>query len=245
MKTERLPLRANLFVMKLAWWKILASLILMAVIIAGFTIQTPMLESGGLLQTIRNLFFHVPMWFNMVFFFFISFFYAIRYLKGFNPEYDVRSIEFAKIGVFFSVLGMITGMEWANYTWTTQTGQGGPWTGDPKQICAAIAMLIYFAYFILRGGIKDEEKRGRISAVYNIFACVLMVPLIFIIPRMVDSLHPGSEGGNPAMNPKHLDPLMRAVFYPAVIGWFLLGLWFYNIKIRMRRLQQQLLDRAD
>ena len=231
--------------MKLAWWKILSAVLLTYVIIAGFTIHTPTLESGGLLQTIRNLFFHVPMWFNMVFFFSISFYYAIRYLRGFNPEFDARSVEFAKIGIFFSVLGMITGMEWANFTWTTKTGRGGPWTGDPKQICAAIAMLIYFAYFILRGGMKDEEKRGRISAVYNIFAFVLMVPLIYIIPRMVDSLHPGSEGGNPGMNPKDLDPMMRLVFYPAVIGWFLLGLWFYNLKIRMRRLNHQLQEHTD
>lgn len=228
--------------MKLAWWKILSAVLLLYVIIAGFTIQTPSLSSGGLLQTIRNLFFHVPMWFNMVFFFTISFYFAIRYLSGFHPEFDAKSVEFAKVGAFFSVLGMITGMEWANYTWSAQTGKGGPWTGDPKQICAAIAMLIYFAYFILRSGIKDEEKRGRISAVYNIFAFVLMIPLIYIIPRMVDSLHPGSEGGNPGMNPKDLDPTMRLVFYPAVIGWFLLGLWFYNLKIRMRRLRERQLD---
>jgi heme exporter protein C len=80
---------------------------------------------------------------------------------------------------------------------------------------------------------KDEEKRARISAVYNIFAFALMIPLLFVLPRMVDSLHPGA-GGNPGFNAYDLDNGMRLVFYPAIIGWFLLGLWITQLKVRIR-----------
>ena len=41
-----------------------------------------------------------------------------------------------------------------------------------------------------------------------------MVPLIFVLPRMGDSLHPGS-GGNPGFNTYDLNTQMRWVFYPA------------------------------
>lgn len=125
---------------------------------------------------------------------------------------------------------MITGMEWANYSW------GEPWSNDPKQLGTAMCMLIYFAYLILRGGMKDEEKRAKLSAVYNIFAFALMIPLLWILPRMVDSLHPGN-GGNPGFNSYDLDRNMRLVFYPAVIGWFLLGLWMATLSIRLKLVQ--------
>ena len=92
-------------------------------------------------------------------------------------------------------------------------------------------MLIYFAYLVLRNGIKDDEKRAKISAVYTIFAFSLMIPLIFVLPRMVDSLHPGN-GGNPGFNAYDLDNRMRMIFYPAVIGWFLLGKWISELKYR-------------
>ncbi len=219
------------------WWKGLSVVLLFYTIIAGFLISTPVLGEGGLYESIRNIFFHVPMWFNMTLLFLIACGYSIAYLRTFNPEYDIKAAEFTKIGLLFSILGMLTGMEWANFTWSDKTGRSGPWTGDPKQLCAALCMLIYFAYIILRDGIKDEEKRGRIAAVYHIFASALMIPLIFIIPRLVYSLHPGGSEGNPALNPDHLDPKMRLVFWPGVIGWFLLSLWITNIKLRIRLYQ--------
>src|SRR2546421_230032 len=82
---------------------------------------------------------------------------------------------------------------------------------------------IYFAYMVLRDSIPDIDKRARISAVYNIFAYALLFPTIWIIPRLLPSLHPGGENGNPALNFKDIDDSMRLVFYPAVIGWTLLG----------------------
>jgi heme exporter protein C len=166
------------------------------------------------------------MWFTMILLFGISFAYALKYLRTGDLKYDIYSVEFTKVGVFFSIMGMVTGMEWAKYTW------GEPWSNDPKQLATAVCMLMYFAYLILRGGLKDEEKRAKISSVYNVFAFALMIPLLFILPRMVDSLHPGN-GGNPGFNSYDLDSRMRMVFYPAVIGWFLLGYWMTTLRIRV------------
>ena len=127
------------------------------------------------------------------------------------------------------VLGLVTGSIWATYTW------GEPWSNDPKQIAIAIALLIYFAYLVLRNAIPDIDKRAKVSAVYNIFAYFIYIPLIMILPRMVESLHPGGKGveGNPGLNGADLDATMRLVFWPAVIGWTLLGAWISTLDIRL------------
>ncbi|MEZ5016682.1 MAG: cytochrome c biogenesis protein CcsA [Flavipsychrobacter sp.] len=209
--------------MRESWWKILCVALLAYAIIGGLLLPVP--ARFILNETIRNLYYHVPMWFTMILLFGVAFYHALVYLLKGNLVSDIRSAQYTKVGIFFSILGMVTGMEWAQYTW------GEPWSNDPKQLGTAICMLIYFAYLILRSGIKDDEKRAKISAVFNIFAFALMIPLIFVLPRMVDSLHPGN-GGNPGFNAYDLNSKMRMVFYPAVIGWFLLGLWIANLRIR-------------
>lgn len=218
------------------WWKIVAIILLAYTVVGGFLLRVPRLSVVN--ETIRALYFHVPMWFGMVAMFLVSTFYAIRQLRNPIKENDVMSFEFANIGLVFGLLGIFTGMVWANYTW------GTPWHGDPKQNGAAIACLIYLAYFVLRGSLNNEEQRARISAVYNIFAFAAMIPLIFIIPRMTSSMHPGS-GGNPGFNMYDLDSRMRMVFYPAIVGWILLGVWIATVRIRLRKIEEIILDIED
>ncbi len=192
-------------------------------IVGGLLLPVPHLDI--LNETIRNLYFHVPMWFTMIVLFACAFYYSIKYLRTSDLRDDIFATQYTNTGIFFSILGMLTGMEWAKFTW------GEWWSNDPKQLGTAMCMLIYFAYGILRSGIKDEEKRAKISAVYNVFAFAMMIPLIFILPRMVDSLHPGN-GGNPAFAKYDLDKYMRMVFYVAVPGWILMGVWIATLKIR-------------
>ena len=87
----------------------------------------------------------------------------------------------------------------------------------------------------LRGSIEDEIKRARIASVYGIFAFILMLVFIMVLPRMTDSLHPGN-GGNPAFSQYDLDSTMRTVFYPAIIAWALLASWITDIRIRIHKL---------
>ena len=211
------------------WWKILCFILLMYTCTMGFLVEIPTLD-GRMQQTVRNLFFHVPMWFCMQTLFIVSVIYAIRYLHNPNPRYDHYSLEFARTGVVFGVLGLITGAIWANYQW------GAAWSGDPKQNGAAIAILIYLAYFVLRGSLTDIDKRSRIGAVYNIFAFAMLFPTIWILPRLTESLHPGGQGseGNPGLNPNDTTAAMEMVFLPAIIGWILLGVWIASLRTRLR-----------
>jgi len=215
------------------WLKITTVILLAYTIVAGLLFDVPRLNIVN--ETIRALYFHVPMWFGMVVLFCVSTVYAIQYLRNPTIQKNINSVEFANTGLMLGLLGIFTGMVWANYTW------GSPWHGDPKQNGAAISLLVYLAYFVLRGSVENEEQRARLSAVYNIFAFAAMIPLIFIIPRMASSMHPGS-GGNPGFNMYDLDSKMRMVFYPAVVGWILLGVWIATLRVRVRKIDEKLID---
>lgn len=217
------------------WWKILCVVLLLYVSSVGFLIKVPNPPGVPLQQSIRNLFFHVPMWICMNTLFLVSLVYAILYLRSPKPVYDIYSLEFARTGVVFGVLGLLTGAVWAKYQW------GAWWSSDPKQNGAAIALLIYFAYFVLRGSLNDDEKKARIGAVYNIFAFFMLFPSIWILPRLTESLHPGGMGseGNPGLNPKDSSFAMRMVMYPAFIGWTLLGVWIATLRVRYQLLKQK------
>jgi heme exporter protein C len=181
-------------------------------------------------ETIRNLMFHVPMWFVMMFLMAISLVNSIRFLNSPKPIYDVIARNAVKVGVVFALLGIATGSLWARYTW------GHWWVDDTKLNGAAITTLVYFAYLILRNSIQEEQLQQKIAAVYNIFAFVILIVMLMILPRMHDSLHPGN-GGNPAFSSYDLDNTLRMVFYPAVLGWIGLSAWILNLRIRIDKLK--------
>ena len=211
--------------------KILCVILLVYTVSAGILFDVPRLPI--LNETIRVLYFHVPMWFTMIFLLFLSSINAYKFISSGDLSYDLKSYNYANIGVFFGVLGIISGMIWAKYTWGTY------WTNDPKLNGSAVGLLIYFSYFVLRNSVEDESKKGKISSVYNILAFSMLIPVIFILPRLTDSLHPGN-GGNPGFNVYDLNSQLRIVFYPAVIGFILLGIWIADLRLRVLKLKNEL-----
>jgi len=169
------------------------------------------------------------MWFTMIFLLGTSVYHSIQYLRKSDIKSDLISNAYVETGLVFATLGLVTGSLWAKFTW------GDWWTNDPKLNSVAIGLLIYLAYGLVRSSMPDEQQKARISNVYNIFAFVIFMILIWILPRMTDSLHPGN-GGNPGFSKYDLDSNMRLVFYPAIIAWTLLGYWITNLRIRIKKL---------
>jgi heme exporter protein C len=186
----------------------------------------------NLFETIRNLMFHVPMWFTMFFLMTISFVMSIQAMNQ-KPEKDLKAAAAAEIGLWFCALGLITGSVWARFTW------GAWWNKDPQLNGAMVVFIVYATYFILRKSVQDEIKRARLSAVFNIFAFILMILLLMVMPRMVDtSLHPG-KSGNPAFSKYDLDSSLRMVFYPAVVAWGMLGYWMYRWQTKVNQYKNE------
>lgn len=210
-------------------WKFVALLLLIYTVVMGLYGKVP--RQAILNETVRNLYFHVTMWFSMIFLLSTSVYHSVKYLQTSDLAHDQKSNAYVETGLIFAVLGLLTGSLWAKFTW------GAWWTNDPKLNSVAIGMLIYLAYLLVRSSLPDEQQKARISNVYNIFAFVIFMVLIWILPRLTDSLHPGN-GGNPGFNSMDLDNRMRMVFYPAIIGWTMLGFWIANIKIRVKKIEE-------
>lgn len=197
-------------------------------------------------ESIRNLMWHVPMWFTMFALMLISFIQSIKILNQAGREakadvamdfskiklFDTKAATSAGTGLVFCILGLITGSIWARFTW------GDWWTNDPQLNGAMVVFLMYVAYFILRNSVNDEEKKARLAAIFNIFAFILLVVLLMVMPRFAEGLHPG-KSGNPAFSSYDLDSSLRMVFYPACAGFILLGIWLYNLNFRIKRLEQE------
>lgn len=214
------------------FFKILTIALLLYVVLGGLLFKVP--ELRVIEQSIRNIYFHVGMWFAMIFILFWGFVNSLRYLNTFDLRFDQISYATVKTGLVFGVLGIITGMIWARFTWGTY------WVNDPKLNGAAVGLLVYFAYMILRSSVDDRVKKARLAAVFKIFAFVIMFVFIMILPRISGpSIHPGVDG-NPALATGDLDPAMRKVFFPAILGWMLFSYWVFTVVLRTDKINEKI-----
>jgi len=186
-------------------------------------------------ETIRNTFFHIPLWFSMFILLLAGLWYSIKYMRFKNINDDTIASAVTTVAIVFGLLGIVTGSIWARFTW------GAWWSPDVKLNMSATAMLIYCAYIVLRSSIPDRDRKAQLSAAYSIFAFVALIPLIFVIPRLTDSLHPGN-GGNPALGGEDMENTLRMVFYPAIIGFTLIGLWISSLLIRSKNIEDKIYE---
>ncbi|MDI6766540.1 MAG: cytochrome c biogenesis protein [Bacteroidota bacterium] len=215
--------------------KLILGIWLSLVIIAG--ISFPITENPtnwydlpnvpGLEDKARILFFHVPMAWVATLAFIVSLIYGVKFLSKKNMDYDITSASSAGLGLLFAILATTTGSLWAKFTW------GSFWNWDPRQTSIFVLLLIYGAYFALRSSIEGEEKRATLSSVYAIIAGVTSPFFIFIMPRIVEGLHPNEaivSQGKISMN-----PTMLIIFLCSMAGFTALYFWILNIKVRLEQ----------
>lgn len=215
---------------QLSWWKYVTIIGMLYVLVGGILVKVPG-DVGMLDQTIRNLFYHVPMWFSMMLLLLGSWIMSMIYLyKGEQMHYEWAS-GLAHVGLLAGLSGITTGMLWASFTWDTM------WTRDPKLNGAAVGLLIYLAYWLLSNSIADPATNRKVTSIYNVFVYPIFIALIWIMPKLANySIHPGS-GDTVGFNQYDLDNTMRLVFYPAVLAWFLLFFWIAQLKVRYKLLK--------
>jgi len=182
----------------------------------------------GLEDKARILFFHVPTAWLATIGFVASMIYGIRYLRKRNPEDDIRSATAAGIGFLFCVLATVTGAIWARFSWGTY------WNWDPRQTSIFVLLLIYGAYFALRSAVEIEEKRAALSAVYAIIAAIVMPFFMFVMPRILASLHP-----QPVLNMQgktEMNGTMLGLLLASFAGFAALSVWVWSLQVRIQRL---------
>jgi len=188
----------------------------------------------GLEEKARIIFFHVPTAWLSVIAFLTSMFYAIRYLRSRDLRNDIRSSAAAGLGLMFCILATLTGAVWAKFNW------GSYWNWDPRETSIFVLLLIYGAYFSLRSAVEVQEKRATLSSAYSIIAAVTVPFFIFIMPRIMPGLHPGSkgdpEGAGPVIDFK-MSPNMRVIFFASLIAFTLLFQWMFSLRVRAAEIE--------
>ncbi len=131
----------------------------------------------------RIIYFHVPSAWSSMLAFFVAFVASILYLATKHVRWDIWARSASELGIAFTVAAIISGSLWAKPAWNTY------WTWDPRLTTYTIVLLLYIAYFMLRGAIDEPSRRARLAAVYGIFA-FLSVPLTFMSIRWWNTIHP-------------------------------------------------------
>ncbi len=214
------------------WWKILLLLAMSAMIIASFLTNAPQEQIG---ETSRIFYYHIPQAWICVLAFAMSMIYSILYLRRHDFKYDDRAADAARLGLIFCILATVTGAVFAKVTW------GAFWNWDPRQTSVFILLLIYGAYFALRGAVQDPRRRAALSAVYAIFAFVTVPFLVFVIPRIVPSLHPSDSVVDSNMK-FTMGPIVRVIFFSSLALFTVLYFWMLNLS---NRVSDMVRDRED
>jgi len=214
------------------WWKLLILIVMSVMIVFSFITPAPQNIIG---ESSRIFYYHIPQAWISVLAFAMSMIYSIRYLKNRSLDEDDKAAATAGLGFMFCLLATITGAIFAKVTW------GSFWNWDPRETSVFILLLIYGAYFALRGAIIEDEKRATLSAVYAIFAFITVPFLIFVVPRIVPSLHPSDSIVDENMK-FTMGTTIRAIFFSSLIVFTAIYFWMFNLTRRSMKIKRHLLN---
>ncbi len=171
---------------------------------------------------------------------------GILYLRTRNPKWDTLALAGVEVGFALSLINLTTGMVWARPIWNTW------WTWDPRLTSAAIMILTYAAYLMLRNGIENPETRRRFASVYGILAISTVIITLIIIRIRPDTIHPAVIGASPqnAEGTFEMTSSMRltlgynsavwSILIPATLIWYRVRL--QNLADRVHTLKMRLLS---
>jgi len=207
-----------------------ACLLLLATATYLALVYAPMEAVMGQVQ--RVFYFHVSTaWVGMLGFLAAAV-AGIAYLRTQDQKWDIVEVAAVEISLVFFLIAIVLGSIWARPIWNTW------WTWDPRLTTAAITELIYVAYFMLREGIEDGDRRARFGAVYTLIGAI-SVPITFLSIRLVDrTIHPVVVGsGQGETLPLSAD--MKVAFFFALFTFTVIFIDLFWNRIRMGWLAQK------
>lgn len=212
-------------------WKIGLGVWMAAVIAASF-LYIPAIEGFGATgETARLFVYHVPSAWVAVLAFLMATVHSFRYLYTRDPSHDRRAQVNAELGFVFCILATVTGSIWSRAAW------GMFWNWDPRQTSITVLLMIYAAYFVLRGALADSELRARLSAVYAVLSFLTVPFLVFVVPRVFPSLHPDLGG---VERVSVMSPEVLVVFLASLAGFTGLYVWACSLHLRVLAIQDRL-----
>jgi len=219
------------------WWKILI-LVVIAWVCVGAWIFPPPTPVKDNPEVFRIIYFHFPMAITTVAAFGAGLYFSVRYLSTRDFKYDFRAAISAELGIIFCVLAAISGSIFAKNTW------GSYWNWDPRETSIFMLLLVYAAYFALRTALGDPDQKANLSAVYSIFGFVATIFFIFIMPRIMPGLHPGSPKPTGASEGSIITFSLKtaSVLIPSTLAHIGLFLWINKLAFDIEDAKKELSD---
>lgn len=215
------------------WWNALIFIAVTAVIVLSFVTPAPQQQIG---EASRIFYYHIPLAWICVVAFVMAMIYSIRYLKTRNIAEDDKAAEAARLGLIFCALATVTGSVFAKVTW------GSFWSWDPRETSIFILLLLYGAYFALRGAVEVEEKRAALAAAYAIFAFITVPFLIFVLPRVMPSLHPTESIISNGLE-FTMGLTVRWIFAASLVCFLMIFLWMFSLARRINIIKRIQMER--
>jgi heme exporter protein C len=209
----------------------IAAIILLAVS-AYVALNAPTERVMGEVQKV--FYFHIGTAWTALLGFILAGVFSVIYLITKELKWDRFQVAAIEVSLVFFLITIVLGSIWARPAWNTW------WTWDPRLTTAAVTELIYVAYFMLRQGIDDPERRARFGAVYALVGA-LSAPITFFAIRLFRTIHPVVIGGT---NPEadggfSMTPDMRLAFFFALFAFSAIFIDLFWNRIRLGDLQEK------
>jgi heme exporter protein C len=182
----------------------------------------------------RIFYFHIGTAWTALLGFILAGVFSVTYLVTKNLKWDRLQVAAIEVSLIFFLITIVLGSIWARPVWNTW------WTWDPRLTTAAITELVYVAYFMLRQGIDDPDRRARFGAVYALVGA-LSAPVTFFAIRLFRTIHPVVIGGtNPeADGTFSMTGDMQVAFFFALFAFSVIFIDLFWNRIRLGSLQDQ------
>jgi heme exporter protein C len=182
----------------------------------------------------RVFYFHIGTAWVALLGFIIAAIAGIAYLVTKNMMWDRFEVAAVEVSTVFFFITIALGSIWARPAWNTW------WTWDPRLTTAAVTELIYIAYFMLRQGIEDPEKRARFGAVYTLLGGI-SAPITFMVIRLYRTIHPVVIGGSnaEAEGGFSMTADMRTAFFFALIAFTVIFIDLIWNRVRLGAMQEK------
>jgi heme exporter protein C len=158
---------------------------------------------------------------------------GVTYLITKDARWDRFEVAAVEVSTVFFFITIVLGSIWARPAWNTW------WTWDPRLTTAAVTELIYIAYFMLRQGIEDPEKRARFGAVYTLLGGI-SAPITFMVIRLFRTIHPVIVGAANANQEKmSMTGDMKVAFFFALFAFTVIFIDLIWHRIRLGSLEEK------
>lgn len=182
----------------------------------------------------RVFYFHIGTAWTALLGFVLAGAFSVIYLVKKDLKWDRLQVAAIEVSLVFFFITIVLGSIWARPVWNTW------WTWDWRLTTAAVVELIYVAYFMLRQGIDDPDRRARFGAVYALVGS-LSAPITFFVIRLLRSIHPVVIGGaNPEADGSFgMTADMRVAFFFALFTFTVIFIDLFWNRVRLGDLQDK------